>query len=104
MRSARSTFVWASAMPEAKPDAKVPCRTGEERDPARDDTSTGGTAPLAYFGITRKGRSQPNNGDSLLVAEGATPGSTAEGEVSGGVRSRSHARRGVHFPPRVDAE
>jgi len=73
-------------MPEAKPAAKVPRRTREERDPARDGASTGGAALLAYFGVTRKGRSRPYNGDSLPVAQGATPGSTAKGGVSGGVR------------------
>jgi len=74
-------------MSEAKPAAKVPHRTREERDPARDGASTGGTGPLAYFGITQKGRSRPNNEDSLLVGAGADRNLFAVADGMGGHRA-----------------
>jgi hypothetical protein len=74
-------------MPEAKPAAKVPRPTREERDPARDGASTGGTAPLAYFGITQKGRSRPNNEDSLVVGAGADRNLFAVADGMGGHRA-----------------
>jgi hypothetical protein len=74
----------------------------------RSKVAAQGDEELAGMGTTvvalRFSETQEGPVAEVAARRSATPGSTAEVEVSGGVRSRSQARRGVHLPPGADAQ